>query len=431
MTSTTPDGLAGAEVTAGDDLLLPELVAHLRERRTQLRREWANRITDESLLSAMTPQEIFSEATSVYDNYVGVLETGSVEALQDYARDLSERIIPRGVETNEVVGIVLLLRDVLARSLFEKYHKDFGLLNRVLDAYEPAANRIANTVAVSFVQERERVIRQQADAIRELSTPVLQVRERLLILPIIGVLDDQRADQLTEQLLGGIRRHRAKVVVIDITGVPEIDRRGRQPPGAGRRRVPADGRRGDHHRAVPGDRPDAGDHRRRPDEDEHRRRPAGRHRGGGAAARVQGDEGGRRRWLTRTMADREVPAEPLRVSILTQGSYLIASIHTALDDGQLVRFQRDLIQRIGAQRARGVVIDVAALDVLDSFGSRTLRDIAGMSRLRGAETVIVGIAPELAVSMVRLGLHLELPTALDLEEGLAYLRSVTGTAILP
>jgi rsbT co-antagonist protein RsbR len=222
MTSTTPDGLAGAEATAGDDLLLPELVAHLREHRTQLRREWANRITDAHLLTSMTQQEIFSEATSVYDNYVGVLETGSVEALQDYARDLSERIIPRGVETNEVVGIVLLLRDVLARSLFETYQKDFGLLNRVLDAYEPAANRIANTVAVSFVQERERIIRQQADAIRELSTPVLQVRERLLILPIIGVLDDQRADQLTEQLLGGIRRHRARVVVIDITGVPEI-----------------------------------------------------------------------------------------------------------------------------------------------------------------------------------------------------------------
>ena len=131
------------------------------------------------------------------------------------------------------------------------------------------------------------------------------------------------------------------------------------------------------------------------------------------------------------MADREVPAEPLRVSILSQGSYLIASIHTALDDGQLLRFQRDLIERIGSQRARGVVIDVAALDVLDSFGSRTLRDIARMSRLRGAETVIVGIAPDLAVSMVRHGLHLDLPTALDLEEGLAYLRSMTGTAMLP
>src|ERR687898_1109278 len=105
-----------------------------------------------------------------------------------------------------------------------------------------------------------------------------------------------------------------------------------------------------------------------------------------------------------TMADREPTVEPLRVSILTQGACLIASIHTALDDGQLLRFQRDLIERIGAQRSRGVIIDVAALDVLDSFGSRTLRDIARMGRLRGAETVIVGIAPELAYSMVRLGI---------------------------
>jgi len=171
----------------------------------------------------MTPQEITSETISVYDNYVEVLETGSVEALQRYARDLSERIIPRGVETHEVVSIVLLHRDVLARSLFEKYQDDFGLLGRVLDAYEPAANRIANTVAVSFVDERERVIRQQQEAIRQLSTPVLQVRERLLILPIIGVLDNQRASQLTEQLLHGIRTHRAKVVVIDITGVADVD----------------------------------------------------------------------------------------------------------------------------------------------------------------------------------------------------------------
>src|SRR4029079_3825832 len=137
--------------------------------------------------------------------------------------DLSERIIPRGVETHEVIGIVLLLRDVLARSLFQKYRDDFEMLNRVLDAYEPAANRIANTVAGSFVQERERIIRQQQEAIRELSTPVLQVRERLLILPIIGLIDPQRARQLTEQLLQAIRANRAKVVVMDITGVPSID----------------------------------------------------------------------------------------------------------------------------------------------------------------------------------------------------------------
>jgi rsbT co-antagonist protein RsbR len=215
------------EVTNGhqeaSDELLRELVAHLRNNRTDLRQEWARRIGEARLLTALTEEEIFSEATSVYDNYVEVLETGSVEALQDYARNLSERIIPRGVETDEVLGIVLLLRDVLARSLFEKYQADFQVLNEVLDAYEPAANRIANTVGVNFVQERERIIRQQQEAIRELSTPVLQVRERLLILPIIGVLDGQRARQLTEQLLRGIRTNRARVVVIDITGVPAID----------------------------------------------------------------------------------------------------------------------------------------------------------------------------------------------------------------
>lgn len=203
--------------------LLKELVSHLRENRTQLREQWARRITEARLLTAMSKEEIFTEVSSVYDNYIEVLETGSVEALQAYARNLSERIIPRGVETHEVLGIVLLLRDVLARSLFEKYHRDFNKFRRVLDVYEPAANRIANTVGVSFVEERERIIRQQQEAIRELSTPVLQVRERLLILPIIGVIDPQRARQLTEQLLHGIRDSRAKVVVMDVTGVPSID----------------------------------------------------------------------------------------------------------------------------------------------------------------------------------------------------------------
>src|SRR3989442_274529 len=103
---------------------------------TDLREEWARRITRAQLLTAMTEEEIFAEATSVYDNYVEALETGTFEALQAYARNLSERIIPRGVETHEVVGIVLLLRDVLARSLFAKYHGDFDKLNRILDAYE-------------------------------------------------------------------------------------------------------------------------------------------------------------------------------------------------------------------------------------------------------------------------------------------------------
>jgi rsbT co-antagonist protein RsbR len=213
-----------AKSSGADDELLQELVAYLRDNRTKLREEWAQRISDAELLQVMSDEEIFSEATEVYDNYMDALETGSIENLETYARELSERIIPRGVETDEVLGIVLLLRDALARSLFARYQEDLGLLNRILDSYEPAANRIAVTVGVSFVEERERVIHEQQEAIRELSTPVLQLRDRLLILPIIGVLDTARARQLTEQLLGAIRDNRATVVVIDITGVATIDR---------------------------------------------------------------------------------------------------------------------------------------------------------------------------------------------------------------
>jgi rsbT antagonist protein RsbS len=107
---------------------------------------------------------------------------------------------------------------------------------------------------------------------------------------------------------------------------------------------------------------------------------------------------------------------------MRQGPCLIASIHTALDDSQMVRFQADLIEKIGQYRSRGVIIDVAALDVLDSFGSRTLRDIGEMARLRGAVTVIVGIQPDVAFAMVELGMTPgSVHTALDLEEGLEYL----------
>lgn len=119
--------------------------------------------------------------------------------------------------------------------------------------------------------------------------------------------------------------------------------------------------------------------------------------------------------------------EPGLVSILRQGPQLIASIHTALDDSQMVRFQQDLIDQIGEHRARGVIIDVAALDVLDSFGSRTLRNIAEMARLRGAVTVIVGIQPDVAFAMVELGMDTgSVHTALDLEEGLEYLSRSWG-----
>lgn len=111
------------------------------------------------------------------------------------------------------------------------------------------------------------------------------------------------------------------------------------------------------------------------------------------------------------------------VSILRQGDILIASIQAALSDRDMVQLRDQLADKVGRFRARGVVIDVTPLDVLDSFATRTLRDIAQTARLRGANTVVVGIQPDVAFSMVQLGLALEgIATALDLEEGLEVLR---------
>ena len=116
----------------------------------------------------------------------------------------------------------------------------------------------------------------------------------------------------------------------------------------------------------------------------------------------------------------------MQVPILKQGDYLIASIQSVLSDADLVQLRDNLGARVGSYRSRGVIIDVTVLDVIDSFATRTLRGIALMLKLRGAETVIVGIQPDVAFAMVQLGLTLEgVGTALDLEEGLAYLNTKT------
>ncbi len=116
----------------------------------------------------------------------------------------------------------------------------------------------------------------------------------------------------------------------------------------------------------------------------------------------------------------------MHVPILKQGGYLIATIQSVLSDADLLQLRDDLAGRVGQFRSRGVIIDVTVLDVIDSFATRTLRGVAHMLKLRGADTVIVGIQPDVAFAMVQLGLTLEgVGTALDLEEGLAFLNAKT------
>src|SRR5690348_10812684 len=119
----------------------------------------------------------------------------------------------------------------------------------------------------------------------------------------------------------------------------------------------------------------------------------------------------------------------MSVAILKQGDHLIASIQSALRDDEVIELRDELAERVGRLRARGIVIDVTALDVIDSFVARSLRTIALTAKLRGAETVIVGIQPDVAVAMVQFKLNIEpLHTALDLEEGLELLSDLMTRA---
>ena len=210
-------------VSISSEGLLPQLVPHLRQNRTALREEWARRITEAELLTAMTPEEIFSEATSVYDNYVEVLETGSVEALQAYARDLSERIIPRGVETDEVRRH----RAAAARRAGPL------AVREVPDRLRPAEPRAGRLRAGGQPHRQHRGRRLRAGA-RAHHPPAAGGHPRAVHAGAAGARAaadpaDHRRDRQPARppahraAAAGIRANRAKVVVIDITGVPTID----------------------------------------------------------------------------------------------------------------------------------------------------------------------------------------------------------------
>lgn len=215
--------MTNEKTVKSDNELRQELVDHFREKRDLLRQQWVHQMTAKGLLAGLTQEEIENESSAIYDTCIICLETGEYEGAQIYASRMAERGVLRGMTTEQIIGGILKLHEVYGRNLFEWYQQDMELLSAALDVYEPVANKIISIVALAFVEEREKVVRQQQEAIRELSTPVLQVRDQLLILPIIGVIDTHRARQITEQLLRTIRTKRAKVVVMDITGVPAVD----------------------------------------------------------------------------------------------------------------------------------------------------------------------------------------------------------------
>jgi rsbT co-antagonist protein RsbR len=200
-----------------------ELVRFFKKNRERLCLEWTDRMKSKGLLEGLSTKEIKSESEAIYDTCVTCLESGEYSMAQDYAKRMAERGVLQGMTAEQIMSGLLVLRDVYGRSMFEAYRTDFPRLLRALDVYEPVANQILIIVSKAFLDEREKTVRKAQDAVRELSIPVLMIRQGLLILPIIGMVDSLRAKQLTENLLKAIRDNRARVALIDITGVPIVD----------------------------------------------------------------------------------------------------------------------------------------------------------------------------------------------------------------
>jgi len=200
-----------------------ELSGLLEDNATELKKQWVKEMTEMGLLEKLSPLEIEQQSTAIYDTCVLTIKTGMYEAAKKYAREMAKKGVLEAMTVDQIIMGMLKLRDVYGRFIFYKYQKDVEKLYKVLGVYEPLANRILSIVALAFVEEREMKITEQQQAMLTLSTPVLQIRDQILVLPLIGTIDSARAAQIVEQLLNSIVDTQASVVIIDITGVPIID----------------------------------------------------------------------------------------------------------------------------------------------------------------------------------------------------------------
>ena len=116
-----------------------------------------------------------------------------------------------------------------------------------------------------------------------------------------------------------------------------------------------------------------------------------------------------------------------RIPILRMGNYLLVTIQVDMHDKLSLTLQDDLTERISNVNAKGVLIDISSLEIVDSFIGRTLANIASMARVLDAETVVVGMQPAVAITLVELGMSLPgIRTALNVESGMEYLRETVG-----
>ena len=203
--------------------LTSELVSYFNEKREVIRKRWVHAMQVEGMLGGLTDEEVKAESANIYNTCVECLRTGKFDGAQAYAKSMAEHGVLVGMTSEQILMSRLILRDVYGRAIFEKYGKDPKKWTEVLDFYEPIANTIIGIVSEAFVKERERLIKKQQEALLELSTPVVRVWEKVLSVPLIGILDSERTQLVMETLLQKIVDTQSLVVILDISGIPGVD----------------------------------------------------------------------------------------------------------------------------------------------------------------------------------------------------------------
>ena len=206
-----------------DDGLRRELVEHFTAKQDDLRRLWVERMTTRGLVTGLSEGEVESQFRTIHDLSLACLESDDPAAVEQLAERTAGRGALEEIAAERIIVGLLILQGNFARSLTERYGADPQRMRSAVEVFEPIAMAIVSSASLALIREQGRLVVRQQEAMLELSTPVLQFRERLLLLPIVGLIDSQRAQQLTEQLLRAIRDQRALVVVVDITGVVAVD----------------------------------------------------------------------------------------------------------------------------------------------------------------------------------------------------------------
>ena len=208
---------------AGEKKVAEELVTLFEESEKELMDLWVRKVNQLRVMKGLSPEERDREFKNIYRASLKAFKDGDYSEVERYANKIAKRGALEGISVDEILLSFLKLRDVRMRKIFIRYQGDLPRLLEALDYFEKVSNKMFSIVVSAIIREREEIIQEQQCAMLELSTPVLQLWDEALVLPLIGVIDSERAARIVEELLGKIVETGASVVVMDMTGVPVID----------------------------------------------------------------------------------------------------------------------------------------------------------------------------------------------------------------